>query len=71
MVAAFAVWVIFHCNQWSTTGQSKDEGMCSPVCRKVHIKDPLLLIGKTSLCGDNGVPLKKYVTITICLMSNS
>ena len=34
-------------------------GMCCPLCGKVHIKDPLLLIGKSSLCGDSGFPLKK------------
>ena len=36
-----------------------------------HIKDPLLLIGKSSLCRDNGFPQKNYVTITMCLTSNS
>ena len=46
-------------------------GMCCPVFGKVHIKDPYLLIGKSSLCGDNGFPLKKYVSMTICLTSNS
>ena len=49
----------------------KDCGTCCPVCEKVHIKDSLLLIGKSSLCGDSGFHLKKYVTMTICLMSNS
>ena len=33
--------------------------------------DPLLLIGKSSLCGESGFPLKKYVTMAICLTSNS
>ena len=28
--------------------------MCCPVCGKVHIKDPSLLIGNGSLCGDRG-----------------
>ena len=42
-----------------------------PACGKVHIKDPLMLIGMSSLCGDRGLPLKKYVTMTICLTSNS
>ena len=46
-------------------------GMCCPVCGKVHIKDPLLLIRKSSLCGDSKFPLQKYVTMTICLTSNS
>ena len=47
------------------------KGMCYPVCGKVHIKDPLLVIGKRSLCGDSGFPLKKFVTMTIWLTSNS
>ena len=33
-------------------------GMCCPVCGEVHIKDPLLLIGKSNLCRDSGLPLK-------------
>ena len=33
--------------------------VCCPVCGKVHIKDPLLLIPKSSLCGDSRFPLKK------------
>ena len=28
--------------------------MCYPVCGMVHIKEPLLLIGKSSLCGAAG-----------------
>ena len=36
----------------------KDCGMCYPVCGIVHIKDPLLLIGKTCTCsGSSGFPL--------------
>ena len=31
--------------------------MCYPVCGMVHIKEPLLLIGKSSLCGGSGFPL--------------
>ena len=31
--------------------------MCNPVCRIVHIKEPLLLIGKSSLCGGSGFSL--------------
>ena len=27
--------------------------ICYPVCRMVHIKEPLLLIGKSSPCGSN------------------
>ena len=30
---------------------NKGRGMCYPVCGMVHIKEPLLLIGKNSPCG--------------------
>ena len=46
---------------------SKGCGMSCPVCGK----GPLLLMGKSSLCGESRFPLKKYVTMTICLTSNS
>ena len=37
---------------------NKDLGICFPVCGMVHIKEPLVLIKKSSLCsGGNGVPL--------------
>ena len=32
-------------------------GMCYPVCGMVHIKEPLLLIGRSSPCGGSGFPL--------------
>ena len=35
----------------------KGRGMYYPVCGMMHIKEPLLLIGKSSLCGDSGFPL--------------
>ena len=35
---------------------NKGCGMCYPVCGMVHIKEPLLLIGKSSLCGSSGFP---------------
>ena len=35
----------------------KDRGMCYPVCGMMHIKEPLLLIGKSSPCGGSGFPL--------------
>ena len=54
-------------HNWSIKGC----GMCCPVCGKVYVKDPLLHIGKSSPCGDSGFPLKKYITMTICLTSNS
>ena len=32
-------------------------GMFYPVCGMMHKKEPLLLIGKSSLCGGSGFPL--------------
>ena len=32
----------------------KGRGMSYPVCGMVHIKEPLLLIGKSSPCGGSG-----------------
>ena len=55
-------WVV---HNWSIKGC----GTCCPICGKVYINDPLLLIGKSSLCGKRRFPLKKYVTMTICLTS--
>ena len=47
---------------------NKGCGMCYPVCGMVHIKEPLLLIGKSSLCGGSRFPfsLSKW-SLTICL----
>ena len=36
---------------------NKGCGMCYPVCGMVHIKEPLLLIGKSNPCGSSGFPL--------------
>ena len=35
----------------------KGRGMCYPVCGMMHIKEPLLLIGKSSPCGGSELPL--------------
>ena len=43
----------------------KGRGMYCSVYGKVHIKDPLLLIEKSSLCGGSGFPSKKCVDVTI------
>ena len=44
-------------------------GMYYPVCGMVHIKEPLLLIGKSSPCGGSGFPLSlSEWCFTICLM---
>ena len=40
---------------------NKGRGMCYPVCGMVHIKEPLLLIGKSSLCGGSGFPFSLSV----------
>ena len=36
---------------------NKDRGICYPVYGMVHIKEPLLLIRKSSPCGGSGFPL--------------
>ena len=47
---------------------NKDRGMCYPVCGMVHIKEPLLLIDKSSLCGGSGFPFSlSEWSLTICL----
>ena len=48
---------------------NKGCGMCYPVYGVVHIKEPLLLIGKSSLCGSSRFPLSlSEWSLTICLM---
>ena len=49
----------------------KGRGMYCSVYGKVHIKDPLLLIEKSSLCGSSGIPSKKCVNVTIWMTSNN
>ena len=36
---------------------NKGRGMCYHVCGMVHIKEPLLLIGKSTPCGGSGFSL--------------
>ena len=36
---------------------NKGRGKCYLVCVMMHIKEQLLLIGKSSLCGGSGFPL--------------
>ena len=48
---------------------NKGCGMCYPVCGMMHIKEPLLLIGKSSLCGGSGFPLSlSEWSFTTCMM---
>ena len=47
---------------------NKGRGMCYPVCGMVHIKESLLLIDKSSLCGGSGFPFSlSEGSLTICL----
>ena len=47
---------------------NKGRGMCYHVCGMVHIKEPLLLIDKSSLCGGSGFPFSlSEWSFTICL----
>ena len=47
---------------------NKGHGMCYPVCGMLHIKEHLLLIGKSSLCCGSGFrfSLSEW-SLTICL----
>ena len=48
----------------------RNKGMYYPVCGMMHIKEPLLLIGKSILCGRSGFPLLlSEWSFTICLTS--
>ena len=42
---------------------NKGHGMCYPVCGVMHIKEPLLLIGKSSPCGGSRFPLAISVVL--------
>ena len=58
----FSFQPVFH--DWCNKGR----GMCYPVCGMVHIKEPLLLIDKSSLCGGSGFPFSlSEWSLTICL----
>ena len=46
---------------------NKGRGMCYPVCGMVHIKEPLLLIGKSNLCGGRFPLSLSEWSLTICL----
>ena len=51
-------------HDWCTKGS----GVCNPLCGMVHIKEPLLLIGKSRPCGGSGFPLSlSEWSFTICL----
>ena len=53
---------------WLYGIRHKGCGMYYPVCGMVHIKEPLLLIGKSSPCGGSGFPLSlSEWSFTICM----
>ena len=62
-IELFLVPVVLH--DWCNKGC----GMYYPVYGMVHIKESLLLIGKSSPCGDSGFPLSlSEWSFTICPM---
>ena len=54
LIELFLVQPVLH--DWGNKGC----GMCYPVCGMVHIKEPLLLIGKISPCSSSGFPLSLF-----------
>ena len=62
--------ILSRSSQCSTTGVcNKVCGMCYPVCGMMLIKEPMLLIGKSSPYGGSGFPLSlSEWSFTICLM---
>ena len=46
-------------------------GLYNPVCGMMHIKEPLLLIGTSSLCGSSGFPLLLSVWSFTIIMSDT
>ena len=62
-VGYFSFQPVLH--DWCNNGR----GMCYPVSGMVHIKEPLLLLEKSSPCGGSGFPLSlSEWSFTICLM---
>ena len=58
----FSFQPVFH--DWCNKGR----GMCYPVCGMVHMKKPLLLIGKSSLSGGSEFPFSlSEWSLIICL----
>ena len=52
----------------ASAARNKGRGMCYPVCGMVHIKEPLLLIEKSSPCGGRGFPISlSEWSFNICL----
>ena len=65
-VSYFSFQPVFH--DWFNKGR----GMCYPACGMMHIKEPLLLIGKSSLCSGSGFTLSLFVwSFNICLTQHN
>ena len=63
-IKCFFFFFFFFFNDWCNKGRR----MCYPVCGMEHIKEPLLLIDKSSLCGGSGFPFSlSEWSLTICL----
>ena len=61
-------WVVGSIHDW----RNKDRGMCYPVCGMVHIKEPFLLIEKSSPCGGCRFPISlSEWSFTICQCSTT
>ena len=61
----FSFQPVFH--DWFNKGH----GMCYPVCGMMHIKEPLLLVGKSSPCSGGSefhLLLSEWSLTIICLM---
>ena len=50
---------------------NKGRGMRHPVCGIMHIKEPLLLIGKSSPCGSSGIPFSLFEWSFTIIMSDA
>ena len=59
LLSYFSFQPVLH--DWYNEGHD----MCDPVCGMVHIKESLLLTGKSSPCGGSGFPVS-YLSFTIC-----
>ena len=46
---------------------NKGHGMCYPICAMVHIKDLLLLIGKSIPSGGSRIPLSLSLSLSLSL----
>ena len=57
----------FSCQRVFKDWCNKNHGMCYPVLGSMHIKEPLLLFGKSSLYGGSAFPLSvSEWSFTIC-----